>query len=254
MIVNPKKRLGQHFLINNNIASDIVDSLECDEAINIIEIGPGMGALTTHLIKKPNPLILIEIDQESIAFLKKNFKETKIIHADFLKLKFEILKLKKCVIIGNFPYNISSQILFKIIENRHVIDETVGMFQKEVAERICSKPHSKKYGILSVLTQAYFHCEYLLDVSPMHFHPKPKVDSAVIKLTRNKIKELQCNHKHFRQVVKAGFNQRRKKLKNALKNFSNLEDQSLSLILSKRAEELSVSDFIILTNQIFSNS
>jgi 16S rRNA (adenine1518-N6/adenine1519-N6)-dimethyltransferase len=132
--------------------------------------------------------------------------------------------------------------------------ETIGMFQKEVAERICSKPKSKKYGILSVLTQAYFKCEYLFEVSPNNFHPKPKVDSAVIKLTRNNTIDLSCSHNHFSQVVKAGFNQRRKKLKNALKKFSNLEDSSLSLTLSKRAEELSVNDFIMLTNQIFSNS
>jgi 16S rRNA (adenine1518-N6/adenine1519-N6)-dimethyltransferase len=254
MIVTPKKNLGQHFLTNKEVSLNIVNSLCSDTSIHIIEVGPGIGALTQFLIKKTNPLTLIEIDEESVMFLKDKFPQTKIIHTDFLKLEFDTLQLNKCSIIGNFPYNISSQILFKIIENRHIMVETIGMFQKEVAERICSKPKSKKYGILSVLTQAYFKCEYLFEVSPNDFHPRPKVDSAVIKLTRNKTIELSCSHKHFSQVVKAGFNQRRKKLKNALKKFSNLEDSGLSLTLSKRAEELSVNDFIMLTNQIFSNS
>ena len=254
MIVTPKKNLGQHFLTNKDISSNIVNSLCTDSSTHIIEVGPGVGALTQFLINRKNPLTLIEIDEESIIFLKEQFPHTEIIHTDFLKLEFDSLQLDRCSIIGNFPYNISSQILFKIIENRHIMVETIGMFQKEVAERICSKPKSKKYGILSVLTQAYFNCEYLFEVAPNNFHPKPKVDSAVIKLTRNTTIELSCSHNHFLQVVKAGFNQRRKKLKNALKKFSNLEDSSLSLILSKRAEELSVNDFIMLTNQIFSNS
>ena len=157
-------------------------------------------------------------------------------------------------IIGNFPYNISTQILFKVLENRNSVDQVVGMFQKEVAERICSKPNSKKYGILSVLIQAYFNCNLLFDVAPDNFQPKPKVYSSVLKLSRNKTKELDCNHSKFLTVVKAGFSQRRKKLKNALKKIINLEDTIKYNIMNKRAEELSVNEFIKLTNLIFPKS
>jgi len=254
MTVKAKKELGQHFLTNKEISLNIVNSLHPDKTRHIIEVGPGVGALTDFLKQRNNPLTLVEIDADSVEYLKKKFSEKNIIHADFLQLELKKLTIDPCAIIGNFPYNISSQILFKIIDNRDIIFESVGMFQKEVAERICSKPNSKKYGILSVLTQAYFNCEYLFEVSPDNFHPKPKVNSAVIKLTRNKTKKLACNHREFTQVVKIGFNQRRKKLKNALKKFSNLDDSNLTSILSKRAEELSVKDFIMLTNQIFANS
>ena len=254
MRVSPKKQLGQHFLINEKIAKKIVNSLALNKTSQIIEIGAGTGALTKFLIKKNTSLKLIEIDNDAIVVLKNKFENTIIIHADFLKLDLETIGFDNYAIIGNFPYNISNQILFKILENRNSIVEMVGMFQKEVAARICSKPKSKKYGILSVLMQAYFNCEILFDVNSNNFNPPPKVNSSVIRLTRNNVKELSCNHKKFIQVVKAGFGQRRKKLKNALKKFTNLDDSNLNETLSKRAEELSVFEFIVLTNKIFSNS
>ena len=185
--------------------------------------------------------------------MQKKFYNTKIIHADFLKLNLNSIEWKTYNIIGNFPYNISTQILFKILENRNAINQVVGMFQKEVADRICSSTKSKKYGIPSVLIQAFFKCEKLFDLSENEFDPPPKVKSSVIKLTRNSIQNLGCDYSKFVQIVKISFSQRRKKIKNALKNFINLENSDVSHMLSKRAEELSVSDFIELTN-IISNS
>ena len=251
MTVKAKKYLGQHFLINKKISEKIVDSIDVKKKLYILEIGPGQGALTQFLIKKTNRIILVEIDQECIEVLKKKFQKTKIISGDILKIDLDILKIDSYSIIGNFPYNISSQILFKVLEHRNNIHQVVGMFQKEVADRICSDPKSKKYGILSVLIQAYFHCEQLFDVSPNNFNPKPKVYSSVIKLSRNNITQLNCDHNKFIEIVKLGFSQRRKKLKNALKKITNLEELNLTKIMNNRAEELTVSQFIELTIQIF---
>tara|TARA_B100000579_G_scaffold289504_1_gene240280 strand:- start:11363 stop:12133 length:771 start_codon:yes stop_codon:yes gene_type:complete len=251
MTVKAKKYLGQHFLINKKISEKIVDSLDLNKNLHIIEIGPGQGALTQFLIKKTNQIILIEIDQECIKVLKNQFQKTKIIYGDILKIDLNILKIDSYSIIGNFPYNISSQILFKVLEHRNNIQQVVGMFQKEVADRICSKPKSKKYGILSVLMQAYFNCTQLLDVYPEDFRPKPKVNSSVIKLTRNNTAKLKCDHKQLTEVVKLAFGQRRKTLKNALKKITNLEELNLTKIMNNRAEELTVSQFIELTIQIF---
>ncbi|MBL32013.1 MAG: 16S rRNA (adenine(1518)-N(6)/adenine(1519)-N(6))-dimethyltransferase [Flavobacteriales bacterium] len=251
MKVKAKKHLGQHFLINKKISEQIVESLDLNKNLHIIEIGPGQGALTQFLIKKTNQIILIEIDQECIEVLKNKFQKTKIIYEDILKIDLDILKIDSYSIIGNFPYNISSQILFKVLEHRNNIHQVVGMFQKEVADRICSKPKSKKYGILSVLMQAYFNCTQLLDVYPEDFRPKPKVNSSVIKLTRNNTAKLKCDHKQLTEVVKLAFGQRRKTLKNALKKITNLEELNLTKIMNSRAEELTVSQFIELTIQIF---
>ena len=250
MTLKAKKHFGQHFLINENIANHIAKSLDLNICKNIIEIGPGKGVLTKYLIQKNANIKLIEIDIDCINVIKEKFKNIDVIHDDFLQINLSEINFKEYSIIGNFPYNISSQILFKVLENRNHVFELVGMFQKEVADRICSKPKSKKYGILSVLIQAYFDCENLFHVSPDNFHPIPKVNSCVIRLSRNEIKDLGCDHDHFIKVVKGAFSQRRKKLKNALKNFTNLNHAKLKHLMSKRAEELNVSDFIKLTNII----
>ena len=251
---NTKKKYGQHFLNNEKIAENIIQYLKFENYEQIIEIGPGVGFLTKHLLKKCDPIV-IEIDKEAVDYLKANFNNlSKIILGDFLKIDLGIYLKKTNAIIGNFPYNISTEILFKILDYKDDIQTVIGMFQKEVAERICSKPNSKKYGILSVLIQAYFNCILLFDVAPDNFQPKPKVYSSVLKLSRNKTKELDCDHNKFLIVVKAGFSQRRKKLKNALKKIINLDDANKYNIMKKRAEELSVNEFIKLTNLIFPKS
>ena len=253
MTITPKKYFGQHFLIKENLSKKIISYLDLDSCCNIIEIGPGSGALTKFLIQKSNNVKLIEIDQEAVEILKKKFPKTEIIHIDFLKFDLKKMGWEKYSIIGNFPYNISTQILFKILENRNNITEVIGMFQTEVANRICSKPKSKTYGIPSVLIQAFFNCEQLFDVTADNFHPKPKVNSTVIKLTRNNTIDLECEYGDFKKIIKSAFSQRRKKIKNALKNFTNLDHVDVNF-LSKRAEELSVDDFINLTKMIFCNS
>ena len=251
MILKPKKHLGQNFLINKEIAENIVESLVLKKSENIIEIGPGKGALTKFIIQKSNHIKLIEIDLSCVGVLKNKFQKLTVIHDNFLKIDLNTLGFKKYALIGNFPYNVSSQILFHALNYRNNITEIVGMFQKEVAERICSKPNSKKYGVLSVILQAYFDCEQLFDVSSQNFYPQPKINSTVIRLTRNKISELDCRHEDFIKTVKEGFSQRRKKLKNALKKMTNLDNKSLEKTLQKRAENLSVSEFVLLTNYIF---
>tara|TARA_B100001250_G_scaffold116455_1_gene98731 strand:- start:13144 stop:13908 length:765 start_codon:yes stop_codon:yes gene_type:complete len=249
-----KKYLGQHFLIKKSISEKIVQSLELKYVKNVIEIGPGKGALTDFLTTKTDQLTVIEIDIDCIKILEKKFQNIKIIYGDFLTFDLAKIEYPYYSIIGNFPYNISTQILFKVLENRNSINQLVGMFQKEVAERICSNPNSKKYGILSVLLQAYFSCNLLFDVAPENFQPKPKVYSSVIKLSRNKTEELECDHNSFVTIVKTGFSQRRKKLKNALKKIITLENANKNILMDKRAEDLSVGDFIELTNLIFPKS
>ena len=245
--VRAKKYLGQHFLKDENIAKSITDLLS-KESKKIVEVGPGMGVLTKFLILKDIDLKLVEIDKESILYLLLHYPqlEKQIIKADFLRLNLKETFGKKFSLIGNFPYNISSQILFSVFENKEIIPEVVGMFQKEVAERIVAKK-GKQRGILSVLLQAYYDIEYCFTIDENVFTPPPKVKSGVIKLKRNKLKKLPCDEKLFKQIVKAGFNQRRKTLRNALKSFSLENALAHTELLQKRAEELSVEDFITIT-------
>nr|WP_294942335.1 16S rRNA (adenine(1518)-N(6)/adenine(1519)-N(6))-dimethyltransferase RsmA [uncultured Mucilaginibacter sp.] len=256
-LVRAKKHLGQHFLTDKNIAQKIVESLRpADKYRQVLEVGPGMGILSDFLLQKPEyEVFLIDIDTESYTFLQKKYPAlgTHLINADFLELDFAATFEEKIAVIGNFPYNISSQILFKILDNRERVVEVVGMFQKEVAERCASKPGSKEYGILSVFLQAYYKVEYLFTVKAGVFNPPPKVLSAVIRLTRNETGTLGCDEKLFWQVVKAGFNQRRKTLRNALSSLINKEKMTEDKTLDLRAERLSVEDFVRLTNEITAN-
>ncbi len=250
--MKPKKSLGQHFLKDENIARKIIDSLTGNYS-NILEIGSGKGVLTKYLItdKNLNPFF-IETDSNSVDFLKNEFPgyKNRIILADFLKYDVNQLFSEPFAIIGNFPYNISSQIFFKILKYKNNIPEVVCMIQKEVAERIASPPGNKKYGILSVLLQAFYEIEYLFTVSENVFIPPPKVKSGVIRLNRNSTYQLDCDEKLFFNVVKTAFNQRRKTLRNALKSFNFDKKESLTELLSKRAEQLGVEDFVRITNNI----
>jgi len=253
-MVRPKKHLGQHFLKDKNIASRIVDSLVLTQEPNqVIEIGPGTGVLTQFLQLKPAiDLRLAEIDRESIAYLKEHFPDlsTHIIEGDFLKLSLDKIFHGDIHIIGNFPYNISSQIFFKVLDHRSQVKQVVCMLQKEVADRIAEKPGSKTYGILSVLLQAYYTIEYLFKVPPGVFFPPPKVMSAVIRLTRNSRAKLACDEVLFKAVVKQAFQNRRKTLRNALKVL-NLPASVLGHpLLDKRAEQLEVEQFVFLTQQL----
>jgi len=249
--VRAKKHLGQHFLKDLSIARAIVDGLSGSGYENVIEVGPGMGVLTQFLLPKDFKTHVIELDAESVLYLQAKYPDlSQRIHAaDFLRLDLKNITSEDFALIGNFPYNISSQILFKALDHKDQIPEIVGMFQKEVAERIASGPGNKKYGIISVLLQAYYDIEYLFTVHENVFDPPPKVKSGVIRLRRNHNKKLECNEKFFKQVVKQSFSQRRKTLKNSLKPLigkSGFEDSLLSL----RAERLSVEDFVYLTNQL----
>jgi 16S rRNA (adenine1518-N6/adenine1519-N6)-dimethyltransferase len=250
--VRPKKSLGQHFLHDQNIARRIVEGLLIGEKQTVVEIGPGMGVLTKFLIENPAvDLHLVEIDRDSVKYLKEHYPALteRIIEGDFLEQNLKDLS-QRLSIIGNFPYNISSQIFFKVLEHREVVTQVVCMLQKEVADRIAAKNRSKTYGILSVLLQAYFDIDYLFKVSPGVFIPPPKVMSAVIRLRRNSVEKLGCDETLFVQVVKQGFNNRRKTLRNALKNL-NLSAEIVALdILNMRAEQLSVQSFIDLTKAI----
>jgi 16S rRNA (adenine1518-N6/adenine1519-N6)-dimethyltransferase len=247
--VRAKKHLGQHFLNDTNIASQIVDSLSLDYPV--LEVGPGMGVLTRLLVQRPGiQLKVVEIDRESVTYLNEHFPELRsnIISGDFLKLKVSDIFSTPFSVIGNFPYNISSQIFFKVLENRESVPQVVGMVQKEVAERMAAGPGSKTYGILSVLLQAFYNIEYLFTVHEHVFTPPPKVKSAVIRLTRNQVQALPCDEKLFKQVVKATFNQRRKAIRNSLKLIHFDRNSVLdSPYLTKRPEQLSVDDFVQLT-------
>ncbi len=256
-LVRAKKHLGQHFLTDKNIAAKIVESLRPENKYTqVLEVGPGMGILSDFLLeKKEYETSLIDIDDESVQYLQKKYPQlgSRLLNADFLQLDFAATFNGPLGIIGNFPYNISSQILFKVLDNRQQVVEVVGMFQKEVAERCAAKPGSKEYGILSVFLQAYYKVEYLFTVKAGVFNPPPKVLSAVIRLTRNETTELACDEKLFWQVVKAGFNQRRKTLRNAVSSLINKEKMTDDPLLDLRAERLSVADFIKLTNSIAEN-
>lgn len=250
----PKKSLAQHFLKDEAIARRIVDSLTGKGYSTVLEIGAGKGILTKFLLEDTRFTTYVnEIDTRAVSYLRTQFPQLKdkIIEADFLKLDItSIGRDKRLSIIGNFPYHISSQILFKIYEHHHLVQEMVGMFQKEVAERIAASPGGKAGGILSVLMQAYYEVEYLFTVEAESFYPPPKVRSAVIRLTRNSTKKLNCDEVLFKQVVKTAFNQRRKMLSNALKPLLEGLDLQGFPHLKKRAEELTVEHFIELTNLI----
>jgi 16S rRNA (adenine1518-N6/adenine1519-N6)-dimethyltransferase len=251
-VVRAKKSLGQHFLKDQNIARKIVDSLNAENLTIVFEIGPGMGVLTRFLLEKENfTTIPVEIDPESVIYLEAAFPQlkTRLIQGDFLTLDLQTVTKEKLAIIGNFPYNISSQIFFKVIENREQVHEVVCMIQKEVAQRIACKPGSKEYGILSVLLQAYYQIDYLFTVHENVFAPPPKVKSGVIRLLRNSTRQLDCNENLFFKVVKASFNQRRKVLSNSLKGLTPGLDKEHPL-LGKRPEQLSVNDFVELTNLV----
>jgi 16S rRNA (adenine1518-N6/adenine1519-N6)-dimethyltransferase len=248
--VKAKKFLGQHFLTDERIAERIVESLST-ETNHVLEIGPGMGVLTKYLIKKDElDFHVVEIDRESVAYLHDHYPTLDVIEGDFLQYDLTSLFHDTFSIIGNFPYNISSQILFKVFDNRDRVSEVVGMFQKEVAERVAAGPGSKTYGILSVLLSAFYNIEYLFTVNENVFNPPPKVKSAVIRLRRNDVKSLECDEKLFVQVVKAGFNQRRKTLRNALRQLNLPLDRISEETLAKRAEQLSVAQFIEITKTI----
>ena len=251
--VKAKKHLGQHFLNDENIAQKIADSLTLEGYQNVLEIGPGMGVLTKYLLEKPITTFVIEIDSESVTYLQNHYPKLdgKIISKDFLKYNLtEVLGTEPFAIIGNFPYNISTQIVFKTLELRNQIPEFSGMFQKEVAERICEKKGSKAYGILSVLTQAFYEAEYLFTVSEHVFTPPPKVKSGVLRLKRKENFQLPCDEKLFFTVVKTAFNQRRKTLRNSLKTYQLSDNLKEDSIFDLRPEQLSVEQFIELTQKI----
>lgn len=248
--VRAKKHLGQHFLNDENIAKKIADTLTLNNYETVLEIGPGMGVLTKYLLEKDVDTYVIEIDTESVAYLQAHYLKlsNKIIEKDFLKYDLnQVFQNKPFAIIGNFPYNISSQILFKTLEMRDQIPEFSGMFQKEVAERACATHGNKTYGILSVLVQAFYDTEYLFTVSENVFTPPPKVKSGVMRMIRKENYSLPCDEKMFFRVVKTAFQQRRKTLRNSLKSF-NLDDTIRAMeIFNKRPEQLAVNDFIDLT-------
>lgn len=252
MSVRPKKSLGQHFLKDANIARKIVEAIHDTKQKTVLEIGPGTGVLTSQLIQKSDiNLYAIEVDTESYDYLLASFPslEDYLIHKDFLKFDLKEVFKQPLTIIGNFPYNISSQIFFKVLENRNLVLDVVCMIQKEVADRIKSKHGNKTYGILSVFLQAFYDIDYLFTVGPKVFNPPPKVNSAVIRLKRNERKDLECNEELFFRIVKMGFNQRRKTLRNSLKSILvNLPTDHD--IFGKRPEQLSVEEFIFLTNWI----
>ncbi len=253
-LVKPKKFLGQHFLKDLQVAQDIADTVDACPDLPILEVGPGMGVLTQFLIPKGRQLKVVELDFESVAYLRENFAQLgdNIIEKDFLKMDLSrLFGGKPFVLTGNYPYNISSQIFFKMLDYKDLIPCCTGMIQKEVAERIAAAPGSKTYGILSILIQAWYKVEYLFTVHEHVFNPPPKVKSAVIRMTRNDTTDLGCNEKLFKQIVKTTFNQRRKTLRNSI---STILDKSHPLsadaLFDKRPEQLSVQDFISLTNRV----
>lgn len=251
--VRPKKFLGQHFLTDLSVAERIADTLSDYKQYPVLEVGPGMGVLTQYLIQKGYDLKVVELDRESVPYLEQHFPalENRIIEADFLKLSLDELFEGEFCLIGNYPYNISSQIFFKVLENKERIPVCSGMIQKEVAERMAAKPGTKAYGILTVLMQAYYDIEYLFTVSEHVFNPPPKVKSAVIRMVRNDEKKLSCDEKLFKLVVKSSFNQRRKTLRNSLKSVCGKECPLFEDVLfNKRPEQLSVQEFQDLTNML----
>ncbi|WP_222983044.1 16S rRNA (adenine(1518)-N(6)/adenine(1519)-N(6))-dimethyltransferase RsmA [Flagellimonas meishanensis] len=260
--VKAKKHLGQHFLNDEEVAQKIANTLSLQGYTHVLEIGPGMGVLTKHLLLRDMDLVVMDLDEESIIYLNHSFRleyaqfieknnRFKIVEADFLNFDLkELFGDAQFAITGNFPYNISSQIVFKMLEMRHQVPEFSGMFQKEVAMRICAAPGNKTYGILSVLVQAFYDAEYLFSVPPEVFDPPPKVHSGVLRLTRKKALRLPCDEKLFFKVVKTAFNQRRKTMRNSLKTLNLSNNLKEDTIFDQRPEQLHVTDFITLTQKI----
>lgn len=253
-LVKPKKFLGQHFLKDLKVAQDIADTVDTFPELPILEVGPGMGVLTQFLVKKERLVKVVEVDYESVAYLREAYPslEDNIIEDDFLKMNLQrLFGGHPFALTGNYPYNISSQIFFKMLDNKDLIPCCTGMIQKEVAERIAAGPGSKTYGILSVLIQAWYRVEYLFTVSEHVFNPPPKVKSAVIRMTRNEVQDLGCDPKLFKQVVKTTFNQRRKTLRNSIKPILGKDcPLTKDALFNKRPEQLSVQEFIELTNRV----
>ena len=251
--VRAKKNLGQHFLKDKDIAQNIVESLRASKVTKVLEVGPGMGVLTQFLLQnKSYETSVVEIDRESVDYLNQHFPELKdrIISADFLRLNLHKYYQEPFAIIGNFPYNISSQIFFKVLEYRDLVPEVVGMLQKEVAERLAAGPGSKTYGILSVFLQAYYDIEYLFTVNEDVFSPPPKVKSGVIRITRNQTKHLNCDEKLFTGIVKMAFNQRRKTMRNSLKSMILSDELKVNPIFDKRPEQMGVAEFEMIVRLI----
>lgn len=252
--VTPKKKLGQHFLKDLSIAQAIANTVDAYPALPLLEVGPGMGVLTQFLMKKERPLKVVEIDDESVTYLRKAYPnfEDNIVEDDFLKMHLEnLFKGNPFVLTGNYPYNISSQIFFKMLEYKELIPCCTGMIQKEVAERIAASPGKKAYGILSIFIQCWYNVEYLFTVNPEAFNPPPKVKSAVIRMTRNSTVSLGCDETLFRTIVKTVFTQRRKTLRNGIKSIVCKDSPLLNdSIFDKRPEQLSIRDFIKLTNDV----
>ena len=255
--VRPKKNLGQHFLTDLSIAKRIADTVDEPYAdLPVLEVGPGMGVMTQYLVEKPRPLKMVEIDRESVAYLSERFHTSQIISADFLRMDLhEVFGGQPFVLTGNYPYDISSQIFFKMLDNKDLIPCCTGMIQHEVALRMASQPGNKQYGILSVLIQAWYHVEYLFTVEPSVFNPPPKVQSAVIRMTRNEVTDLGCDEALFRRVVKTVFGQRRKMLRVSLKQILPADSPLFTFhapLLTRRPEQLSIPEFIDLTNKVAS--
>lgn len=253
--VTAKKRLGQHFLVDLTIARDIADTVDICPGTPVLEVGPGMGVLTQFLLEKQRELKVVEIDEESVAYLRHNLtalQEENIIPDDFLKMHLDrVFNGEQFMLIGNYPYNISSQIFFKMLDYKEYIPLCSGMIQKEVGERLAAAPGSKAYGILSILIQLWYDVEYLFTVDENVFSPPPKVKSAVVRMKRNKREELECDESLFKKIVKGTFNQRRKKLRNSIQQIVGKNSTLLSdPILDKRPEQLSIEDFIDLTKRV----
>ena len=256
--VRPKKNLGQHFLTDLNIAKQIADTVDACPELPVLEVGPGMGVMTQFLVEKPRPFKVVEIDRESVAYLQEHFPRlyNNIIGGDFLRMDLrEVFDGQQFVLTGNYPYDISSQIFFKMLDNKDLIPCCTGMIQHEVAVRMASQPGNKQYGILSVLIQAWYHVEYLFTVEPGVFNPPPKVQSAVIRMTRNEVTNLGCDEQLFKRVVKTVFNQRRKMLRVSLRQIFNGEHPASPQffddeMMTRRPEQLSIPEFVELTNKV----
>ena len=256
--VRPKKNLGQHFLTDLNIAKAIADTVDACPDMPVLEVGPGMGVMTQFLVEKPRPFKVVEIDRESVAYLQEHFPRlsNNIIGGDFLRMDLnEVFDGQQFVLTGNYPYDISSQIFFKMLDNKDLIPCCTGMIQHEVAVRMASQPGNKQYGILSVLIQAWYHVEYLFTVEPGVFNPPPKVQSAVIRMTRNEVTDLGCDEQLFRRVVKTVFNQRRKMLRVSLRQIFNGDHPASASffeneMMTRRPEQLSIPEFVKLTNLV----
>ena len=253
-LVTPKKNLGQHFLVDLGIAKAIADTVDAYPEVPVLEVGPGMGVMTQYLLPKPRQLKVVEIDQESVGYLRDHYPELTVLGEDFLKMDLtRVFNGQPFVLTGNYPYDISSQIFFKMLDNRDIIPCCTGMIQREVALRIASQPGNKAYGILSVLIQAWYDCEYLFTVDENVFNPPPKVKSAVIRMTRNKVTSLGCDEVLFKRIVKTTFNQRRKMLRVSLKQLFAADKQPPAEffqqdMMTRRPEQLSVQEFVELTN------